>query len=397
MTVEVILPKLTTTMDEGTIVGWLKQEGDLVQAGQPLFELETDKVTMDVEAPASGTLNRILSPAGSTLPIGQVVALIGTEASPAPSVAAQPAGRRVRISPLARRLAEDHGVDVSGLEGSGPEGRIIEADVRAALEQLAAARGASSLVPPAPAPLLATPVTASDFGGRLVPISPVRRVTAQRLAASAQAVARVTLTAEADASRLVDWRSRLKSRPEREPRPTYADLIVFLLARLLPEHPYLNARFEADAIRLLDQINIGLAVDTDRGLLVPVLREADKKDLPTLVQEAARLVEKTRAGRATPEDLSGGTFTVTNLGMYAVDTFTPIINLPECAILGLGQIALKPSVYRNEIVARHILPLSLTFDHRLVDGAAAARFLQGLKNLIEEPLLLFSGPGSDRQ
>jgi len=396
MTIDVILPKLTTTMDEGTIVSWLKQEGDAVQAGQPLFELETDKVTMEVEAPASGTLSRILSPAGSTLPIGQVVAIIAAEVSQAPSQTAQPEERRVKISPLARRLAQEHGVDVSLLEGSGPGGRIIEDDVRAAIERLAAARAAALPVPPA-RPLPVAPVAQTGGGGRLVPISSVRRVTAERLAASAHTVARVTLSAEADASRLVDWRERLRSRPRREPTPTYTDLIVFLLARLLPDHPYLNARFEADAIRLLDQVNIGVAVDTERGLLVPVLREADKKDLPALTQESARLIEKARAGRATPEDLCGGTFTVTNLGMYGVETFTPIINLPECAILGLGQIAAKPAVYRNEIVARHMLPLSLSFDHRLVDGAPAARFLQSLKDLIEEPLLLFSGAGSDHE
>jgi pyruvate dehydrogenase E2 component (dihydrolipoamide acetyltransferase) len=377
-------------MDEGTIVGWLKQEGEVVQAGQPLFELETDKVTMEVEAPANGTLSRILSPAGSTLPIGQVVALIAAEAGPADSPAAEPEGRRVRVSPLARRLAQEHGVDLLALTGSGPEGRIIEADVRAAIEQPAAAQESTSPVPAVPTPPPVVPVS------RRVPMSPVRRVTAERLAASARTVARVTLTAEADASRLVDWRSRLKDQPRREPPPTYTDLIVFLLARLLPEHPYLNARFESDAICLLDQINIGLAVDTERGLLVPVLREANMKDLPALVQESARLIERACAGRATPEDLSGGTFTVTNLGMYAVDTFTPIVNLPECAILGLGRIAPKPAVYHNEIVARHMLPLSLSFDHRLVDGAPAARFLQGLKDLIEEPLLLFSGVGSDR-
>jgi len=397
MTIDVILPKLTTTMDEGTIVSWLKQEGDAVQAGQPLFELETDKVTMEVEAPASGTLSRILSPAGSTLPIGQVVAVIAAEVSQATSPTAPPEERRVKISPLARRLAQEHGVDVSPLEGSGPGGRIIEDDVRAAIERLAAAQAVVSPVPPASAPPPVARAAQTGSGGRLVPISSVRRVTAERLAASAHTAPRVTLTADADASRLVDWRARLKSQPRREPTPTYTDLIVFLLARLLPEHPYLNARLEADAIRLLDQVNIGMAVDTERGLLVPVLREADKKDLPSLTQESARLIEKARAGRATPEDLSGGTFTVTNLGMYAVETFTPIINLPECAILGLGQIAPKPAVYRNEIVARHMLPLSLSFDHRLVDGAPAARFLQSLKDLIEEPLLLFSGVGSDHQ
>ena len=394
MSVEVILPKLTTTMDEGTIAGWLKQEGDVVQTGQPLFELETDKTTMTVESPASGVLRRIAFPAGSTLPIGTVVALIATDgeeaaARTAPAVVgAGQVERRAKASPLARQIAQEYGLDLLALKGSGPEGRIIEADVRAAIEQQAVAPTPSA-APPTLTP--AAPLAASELSQRLVPVSAVRRVIAERLATSAHTVARVTMTASADATRLVDWRSRLKDQPRREPVPTYTDLILFLVARLLPEHPYLNARFEGNAIHLLEQINIGIAVDTERGLLVPVLREANKKDLPALVCETAALVEKTRAGQATPEDLSGGTFTLTNLGMYAIETFTPIINLPECAILGLGQIAPKPAVYQNEIVARHLLALSLSFDHRLVDGAPAARFLQALKALIEEPLLLFSG------
>jgi pyruvate dehydrogenase E2 component (dihydrolipoamide acetyltransferase) len=389
MPVEVILPKLTTTMDEGTLAGWLKQEGDLVQAGQPLFELETDKTTMTVEAPASGTLSRIVVPVGSAVPIGTIVAWIAidkNEAAAVPereSLVAAPGGQRVKASPLARRIAQEYGLDLLALSGSGPEGRIIEADVRAALEQRAVAEAAASTAAPRP-------------GQRLVPVSPVRRLIAERLAASARTVARVTLTASVDATRLVDWRSRLKDQPRREPVPTYTDLILFLVARLLPEHPDLNARFEGEAIHWVEAVNIGIAVDTERGLLVPVVREADKKDLPALARETAGLIEKTRAGRASPEELSGGTFTLTNLGMYGIETFTPIINLPECAILGVGQIAPKPAVYQNEIVARQMLALSLAFDHRLVDGAPAARFLQALKALIEEPLLLFSGSGRDR-
>jgi pyruvate dehydrogenase E2 component (dihydrolipoamide acetyltransferase) len=230
----------------------------------------------------------------------------------------------------------------------------------------------------------------------MAPISQVRRVTSERLALSARTVARVTLTAGADATRLVDWRSRLKAQPRGALVPTYADLVIFLVARLLPEYPYLNARFEGNAICLHDEVNIGLAVDTERGLLVPVLRQAHRKDLPALVCESAALVERARVGRATLEDLSGGTFTVTNLGMYAIEAFTPIINLPECAVLGLGQIAPKPAVYQNELAIRQMVSLSLAFDHRLVDGAPAARFLHALKELIEEPLLLFSGGGGDQ-
>jgi pyruvate dehydrogenase E2 component (dihydrolipoamide acetyltransferase) len=422
-------------MDEGTIVRWLRDEGDQVQAGETLYELETDKAVMEVESPISGVLSRILLPAGTTAPLGEVVALIvspeeADSGQPveesAPSPGRQPK-ERIKASPLARRLAQEHGIDLATLNGSGPGGRIVESDVWAAVEQspqpaavesrrviaspvarklaqelgvdLADVKGtgpggriiledvqrvADGQRPAAPEP---TPVPAE---GEVVPLSGVRRVIAERMADSARTVARVTLTTEVDATRLVDWRTTIMEQQSVDPVPSYTDMVVMLTARALREHPIMNARLEDEAIRLLRSINIGVAVDTERGLLVPVLRDADQKGVVEVARESRQLVNKTRAGKATTDELSGGTFTITNLGMYEIDAFTPLVNLPECAILGLGRIVPKQVVYRGEVAIRHMMMLSLAFDHRLTDGAPAARFLQRVKQLIEEPLLLFS-------
>jgi pyruvate dehydrogenase E2 component (dihydrolipoamide acetyltransferase) len=418
MPVEVILPKLSTTMDEGTIVRWLKKEGDRVQAGESLYELETDKVVMEIEAPASGVLSRVLLPAGSTAPLGEVVALIVTPEE-AEAVGPEAGRRRVKASPFARRLARERGVDLAALPGSGPGGRIVGGDVRAAVEQASrpAAAGARRVIASPVARRLAeesgldlSAVRGSGPGGRIivedvqkvaavqrpsapaeekvVPLSAVRRVVAGRMADSARTAARVTLITESDATRLVEWRTRIKEQQAMDPVPSYTDMVVMLAARALREHPYMNARLEGQAIRLLGPINIGLAVDAERGLLVPVLRDADQKRIAAVARESQQLIEKARAGKATPDDLSGGTFTITNLGMYDVDAFTPLINLPECAILGLGRIVARQVVYKGELAIRNMMALSLAFDHRLVDGAPAARFLQRVKQLIEEPLLL---------
>jgi pyruvate dehydrogenase E2 component (dihydrolipoamide acetyltransferase) len=388
MPIEVILPKLSTTMDEGTIVRWLKKEGERVQAGEFLYELETDKAVVEIESPAGGLLSRILLPAGSTAPLGEVVALIVTPEEEA--VATRQPEKRVKASPFARRLAQEQGIDLAALQGSGPGGRIVEKDVRAAIEK-EEAQPVTAEQPQAPA------------GEKVVPLSSVRRVIAERMADSARTAARVTLITEGDATRLVEWRTSIVEQRIMIPVPSYIDMVVLLTARALREHPFMNARLEGEAIRLLGPINIGLAVDTERGLLVPVLRDADKKGIADIARESRQLVEKTRAGKATLDDLSGGTFTITNLGMYEIDAFTPLVNLPECAILGLGRIVPKQVVYRDEIAIRHMMGLSLAFDHRLVDGAPAARFLQRVKQLLEEPLLLLlerggaSSPYPNRQ
>jgi pyruvate dehydrogenase E2 component (dihydrolipoamide acetyltransferase) len=270
-------------------------------------------------------------------------------------------------------------VDLRGVSGSGPGGRITREDVEQAAQGAAVAE---------PAPAEPTPRPAAEVLER-TPLAGIRGAVARRMAESSRATARVTLLMEVDATALVNLRERLKGRVAEEWgfAPSYNDLLAKIVATALRQHPHMNARLTADALERLAHVNLGLAVDTERGLLVPVVRDADTKSVRQLAEEFRALAEKARAGRASPDDLSGGTFTITNLGMYDVWAFTPIINLPEAAILGVGCITPTPVVRQGQVVVRQMLMLSLAFDHRLVDGAPAARFLQVLKALIEEPYL----------
>ncbi len=282
-----------------------------------------------------------------------------------------------KVTPVAQKMAAEAGLDLRQVTGTGPGGKITREDVERALAVPPAAQ------PPAPIPLPEAEVL------ERVPLKGVRGIIAQRMAASVHTSARVTLMMEADATQFVDMRTRLKARVSEEWgfAPGYNDLLAKIVAGALRKYPYMNARLAADAVEYLAPVNMGMAVDTERGLLVPVIRDADKKSLRQFGAEFRELAEGARTGRISPDALSGGTFTITNLGMYDVDAFTPVINLPEAAILGVGRIAEKAVVRDGEIVARHMWTLSLVFDHRLVDGAPAARFLQYIKDLIEEPYL----------
>jgi pyruvate dehydrogenase E2 component (dihydrolipoamide acetyltransferase) len=266
---------------------------------------------------------------------------------------------------------------LAGVAAREPGGRVTLEDLRPKVvpEAVAAA------VPPVPVPTAAPEV-------ERIPITGIRAIIAQRMAASVQTTAAFTLTIEADAADLVAWREALKRQARQGERvPTYNDLLVRLLAKALAEHPALNARLEGEEIARYRQLNIGIAADTPRSLLVPVLRDAGRMSLSEIAAGAADLIARARAGQATPDDLSGGTFTITNMGMFDVDAFTPIINMPECAILGVGRIRERAVARDGQVVVRPTVVLSLTVDHRAVDGAPAARFLQRLKQLIEEPLL----------
>lgn len=409
MAIEVILPVLGETMDEGTIIKWFVEVGQEVQKGQPLYQIETDKAVLEVEAPASGVLRRIFYPAGSKVPVLTVVGLITgpdedfnvygevnrvqeevLSASQAAVGERRPMAEgprkgfvppRVFASPRARKLAAEHGVDLRRLKGTGPGGRIVEKDVRAAIE----AGIEESLLEP-----LAAEAGPSLFES--VPLAGVRRIIAERMSASAHTTAPVTLTTEVDATNLVQLRSLLKEQLE----PTlgftisYMDILVAVVARALREFPYMNVRLVQDKIQTMLEIHIGVAVDTERGLLVTVIRNADQKGIAEIARTLRELVARARSGKSMPDDLTGGTFTITNLGMYDVDAFTPIINLPECAILGVGRLREVPVVYKGQICVRQMMVLSLTFDHRLVDGAPAARFLQRIKQLLEQPYLLLA-------
>jgi len=303
--------------------------------------------------------------------------LVGQPAAPRPAGASQ--GERV-ATPVARRMAEEAGLDWREVAGSGgPRGRVTRADVALALEATQPAPAAGELTPP-PSPGL-------NEAAETIPLRSVRAVIAERMAHSAATTAPVTLTAEADATALVELRRQL-ARDGVD--VSYNDLFLYILGRALRDQPQLNASLEGDAVIAWRRIHIGLAVDTERGLLVPVVRDVDAKGLRQIAQETQALVERARAGGCTPDELRGGTFTLTNLGMFGVDAFTPIINLPECAVLGVGRIKLQPALVGDKVVGRHMVWLSLTFDHRLVDGGPAARFLQRVVQLVERPHLLMA-------
>jgi pyruvate dehydrogenase E2 component (dihydrolipoamide acetyltransferase) len=377
----ITVPRLGWTMEEGTFSGWLKQDGDRVNPGDRLFALESDKATEEIEALDAGILR--IPPDGPSpgdkVKVGQVLAHLVAEGEAAPTApggqpavaaaAPEPAPRRATsagrrkqaVSPRARRLAAELGVDWAGLRGSGRNGRIRERDVRAA------AAGAT--------------------GGRLLPHTEVRRTIAARMVAGVTQAAPVTLTTRADATNLVNLRGQFKAAaagPE-DVVPGYTDLIVKLAAAALRRHPLLQAQWRDDGLFVPDHVAIAVAVDTEAGLLVPVIRDADTLTLRQVAARSRDLVARARAGRLTAEEMRGATFTVTNLGGLDIDAFTPILHLPQCAVLGVGRIAREPAVVGDQIVPRDQVTLSLTFDHRVVDGAPAARFLDTLRGCLEQP------------
>lgn len=446
MPTQVLVPPLGQTVDTLTFVRWLKQEGDAVRQGEPLFEVETDKANLEVEAPASGILSGVAAQAGDEVKALSAIAMIedgekpGARAkeqeqvlvskeSPVTLSPSHLATSRLYASPRARRLAEQQDVTLAELAGTGPEGAIVERDVRAYLRKSEVKERRSEISDTAITPVAKRLAEQSGVdwrqmagtgpGGRIrredveavlahsqaeaitpserpepasdlletIPLRGVRAVIAERMAASHNQTASVTLTAEADASALVRLRQDLTADGV---EVSYNDLLLTILAKALGEHLRLNASLTADGIKLWRRIDIGLAVDTDRGLLVPVVRGVAGKGLAQIAQETKLLAERARAGQCTPDELRGGTFTLTNLGMFGIDAFTPIINLPETAILGVGRIRTQPVWVDDHVEPRQMVWLSLTFDHRLVDGGPAARFLQRVVQLVEKPHLLMA-------
>jgi pyruvate dehydrogenase E2 component (dihydrolipoamide acetyltransferase) len=290
-----------------------------------------------------------------------------------------------KATPVAQRMAADTGVDLRAINGTGSGGRIVKEDVTRATQSAPTVASAPGVAERAVA------LPAAEVIER-IPLKGVRSIIAERMGNSVHTTARVTLVMEVDATEFVVARERLKSKVAEGWgfAPGYNDLLAKIVAVALRRFPYMNARLAPDAIEILAHINIGMAVDTERGLLVPVIRDADRKNLHQFGEEFRSLADKARNGRSLPDELSGGTFTITNLGMYEVDAFTPVINLPEAAILGVGRIAPKPLARGDQVVIRQMWTLSLVFDHRLVDGAPAARFMQYIKQLIEEPYLLLA-------
>jgi pyruvate dehydrogenase E2 component (dihydrolipoamide acetyltransferase) len=373
MPTEVIMPRLGWDMKVGSVAEWLKRDGDRVEVGETICMIAGDKATTELEALDSGIL-RIppRSPElGEEVPVGTVLAYLvaaGEDVASEVSPQKDNGARRIVASPRARRAAAASGVDWRTLVGSGRGGRILERDVQAA------------------APTRTEPVATP------APLQGIRRVTAERMATSAQTVAAVTLTTEADATKLLQLRKQAQAdRADADSDvPGLSDFLVRLVALALAEHPALNAELTDAGIVQHAQANIGIAVDTPQGLLVPVVRDAANLSLEAVARESTRLIGAARAGTLRPAELAGGTFTITNLGMFEIDAFTPMVNLPQCAILGIGRIVARPVVVDDaseQVAVRRMLSLSLTFDHRLVDGAPAARFLQRIKHFVERPTL----------
>jgi pyruvate dehydrogenase E2 component (dihydrolipoyllysine-residue acetyltransferase) len=404
---EIKLPRLGQGMEAGTIVRWLKSEGEQVQKGEPLYELDTDKVTQEVEADASGVLLRIAVQEGE-VPVGQTIAVIGEEGEEA-TVSEQPAPKdesaqeegsrapardaerergastdgseqateireparadgRVKASPLARRIARERGIDLSSLRGTGPEGRIVAEDVERA--------AASPAV-----------VAVAERTGEVerVPLTSLRKTIARRMTEAWEAPA-FQITMSADMTRAVQLRERLLERAgEGGVRPSYNDILIKVCASALMRHRDVNARFMGDAVELLPSADIGIAVAVPKGLIVPIVRACEVKSIEQIAAESRELVTRTREGKLRQEDLEGGSFTISNLGMYGVEQFVAVLNPPQAAILAVGALEERVVVREGEFEARPLMTMTMTCDHRALDGATASEFLRTVKDSLEEP------------
>jgi pyruvate dehydrogenase E2 component (dihydrolipoamide acetyltransferase) len=417
MATEIKLPRLGQGMESGTVVRWLKQEGEQVEKGEPLYELDTEKVTQEVEADASGVLLKIAVQEGE-VPVGQTIAVIGEEgedvpaaeetevdetpeeegsrapardeerervrqAEPEPAAEREPAppepaeaepataDGRVKASPLARRIARERGVELAQVRGTGPEGRIVAEDIERAV--------AAPAGPAAPAAAPSEP--------EVVPLTSIRKTIARRLTKAWEAPV-FQISMSADMTRAQELRERLvEMTREGETKPTVSDVITKACAAALMRHPELNAHYADEQVKRFPTADVGMAVATDRGLLVPVIRGAERLSLAEIAAARADLVARSREANLQQSDLEGGTFTTSNLGMYGVEQFIAVLNPPQVAILAVGAIEEKPVVVDGDFEIKPMMSLTLTCDHRAVDGAVAAEFLATVRALLEEPAL----------
>ncbi len=393
MTVELTIPKLGMTMTEATIANWTKAQGDWVRAGEVLLVIETEKITYEVEAPAEGYLH-ILEPQGALLPVGAKVGMLLAEppAAPAQPSAAPPVSPqrtvartisppgRIKASPLAKRIASQHGVELEAIRGTGPGGRIVREDVRRHMK----AAPAMAAKQPSSQPVADKAFRASQ------PISGMRRQIIQHMHRSLQETAQMTLTTEVDATELVRLRQSLLKRHEKEGvHVSYNAILVRMVAQALRESPHMNVSVDGDRIVQWSGIHVGVAMEQEEGLIVPVVRDADRLTIIEIEGVIQDLFQRARQRKLLPDEIRGGTFTITNLGHLGIDAFTPILNRPESGILGVGRIVERPVVIREEgaprVEFRKRMILSLTVDHRIIDGAPGARFLQRVGELIEDP------------
>jgi len=412
--IEIVMPRLSDSMEEGTILSWLVAEGEMVHRGDELLEVETDKAAMVHVSDADGVLE-ILAPVGSTHPVGDVIGrLLESAAQPAqapaevtpqpqaapaapPVVAAQaPAAAkttsdgRIHASPVARRIAADQGVELSAVSGSGPNGRIVRADVESVTTPPQAQPKAQPMSTPEAEAAPESTTTQGTAKGAVTRTEPTRSqsLIARRMSESRATVPDFTLEAEIDASRLADIRSQLRETAGTERAPTVGDIVTKACALALREHPNLNGAWRDGGFERYERINIGIAVATDAGLVVPVIFDADIKDIHELARETATLAERARNGSITPPELSGGTFSISNLGMFGVDRFTAVINPPQSGILAVGAMRSVPVVHEGEVVPGSVMSLTLAVDHRSVYGAEAAKFLRSVRERLEAPASL---------
>jgi pyruvate dehydrogenase E2 component (dihydrolipoamide acetyltransferase) len=407
---EMVMPRLSDTMEEGTILRWLKADGEYVKRGEELVEIETDKANMTYESDQEGTL-RIIAQEGDTLAVGQTIAHIGEGAAPTPAQASSPKEvepvkaerakpepapqERVKASPVARRVANENGVDLRTLSGTGPGGRIVKADVEAAGSARPAAEQAGA-EQAAPATSIEG-VAAAKGETSVQELSRTQRTIARRMAESKATIPDFTLNMDVDMEECVALRTQLKdlakSGSAAHPAPTYNDMVVKASALALREYPRANGSYRDGGFELHSRVNVGVAVATDDALVVPTVFDADTKSLGEIARETRALAERVRAATITPPELGGGTFTVSNLGMFGVTRFTAIINPPQAAILSVGALEPRPVVLvgpdgGSEILARHTMSITLACDHRILYGADAANFLARIRELLEAPASL---------
>jgi pyruvate dehydrogenase E2 component (dihydrolipoamide acetyltransferase) len=427
MAVTIVMPKFGLTMESGQITRWHKNNGTAVKRGEVIFSVETDKMTNEVEAECDGILH-IIMPEGTTVPCKQAVAVIAapgervsvaddpasgrtpeqgevTKVPDQPKLAVVPSAEQGRVwaTPKAKKLAAEKQVDLSELDGTGSQGLVTVKDITVALNKktkaspmavktaetaginLTSIAKKGRIMKQDVLQALAKPTdTASDFPTRRIPMSAMRKAIAKNMLLSVQTSPTVTFQIKADVSRLAE----LKGAISEEIKVSYTDLLVSIVAEVLVKHPYLNGRIEGEEIILHDYVNMGVAVAIEEGLVVPVIKNAHQKGLATISSEIKELAQKAKGGALTMDEMNGGTFTITNIGMYGIESFTPIINPPQSAILGVNAIEQTPVVKDGATVIRLLLKLSLTVDHRIIDGAVAAKFLSDLKGVIENPLRL---------
>jgi pyruvate dehydrogenase E2 component (dihydrolipoamide acetyltransferase) len=414
MATKVVMEALSPTMEEGRLVAWKKREGDPVRTGEPLAEVETDKAVMELVARTDGVLRKILLGEGATVPVSATVAIIGGAeenisalvgtageresgsagtgpAGVAPVAGGPTAGAsalppsgppvlppspgRIKSSPLARRLAAAKGLDLAAVAGTGPGGRIIKRDVESA--PVGASAGLAPALPPS-----RSPAASGD-----VPLTQIRKTIAKRLTQSLGPVPHFFLTSVIDMERAWEARAELKALGERS-TVSFNDIVIKAVALALRQHPAVNAWWLDDRIRYHEDVHIGMAVAVEDGLITPVLRHADRKGLAEIAAEARALADRARARKLTPEEYTGSTFSISNLGMLDIDQFTAVINPPEAGILAVGRISQQPAVVDGQLAARRLLRVTLSCDHRVIDGATGARFLQTVKQHLEQPLAM---------